>query len=101
MTLASLVAGGDHTRPRMKSVAVLADGCTKVQTEPKPSGLPEKLPVSGGELLGLGVNLGRIPRQKGRQQGVWVYFLSGYSRSMQLRVRIPSRRRYASDFPAL
>lgn len=93
-----LVAGRDDAGPRMEPIAVLADGCTKVQLVPETSGLPEKFSVGSDELLGLPVDDGRVTGLEGLQQILGPY-LSGYSRSMQVGVRMLALRRKSSAFP--
>lgn len=99
VTLAGLVAGCNDPRSRVQSIASLANCCTKVQSKAHPRGFPGEFAVGRDELLGLLVDLGGVARQEGLEESVRVYFKSGYSRSMQLRVRMPARRRYSSAFP--
>jgi hypothetical protein len=98
VALAGLIAGRDDAGPRMEPIAVLADGCTKVQLEPKASHLPEKFSIGCDELLGLPVDDGRVTGLEGLQQILGPY-LSGYSRSMQVGVRMLALRRKSSAFP--
>ena len=99
VALAGLVAGRHDPRPRVQTIASLADRCTKVQSKARSRGFAGEFAVGRDELLGLRVDLGGVARQEGCEKVVGVYFKSGYSRSMQFGVRMPARRRYASAFP--
>ena len=99
VALAGLVTSRHNPGSGVQPITPLTDGCTKVQPEPHSCGFTGEFSVRLDELLSLLVNLGGVARQKGCEESVRVYFRSGYSRSMQLGVRMPARRRYTSAFP--
>ena len=92
VALLGLVAGRHHIGASVQTIAVLTDGRSEVHSEAKLGNLGLESLVGPREFLGLLVDLRRIPRQEGCQQGVGVYG-RGYSRSMSAWQMIPILRR--------